>query len=51
MFAGDRADLAKIHALRVARAFLERLQGLPTPDEPAPTPGALTITQHRPSER
>ena len=46
MFAGERANLAKIHALRVARAFLERLQGLPTPDQPAPAPGALAITHH-----
>jgi hemoglobin len=51
LFAGDRADLAKVHALRVARAFLDRLQGLPTPDEPAPAPGALAITQHRPAQR
>jgi hemoglobin len=48
MFAGDRANLAKVHALRVARAFLERLQGLPTPDDPAPAPGVLAITQHSP---
>jgi len=27
LFAGDRADLAKAHARRVARAFLHRLQG------------------------
>ena len=48
MFAGDRANLAKVHALRVARAFLDRLQGLPTPDEPAPPPGVLAITRHAP---
>jgi hemoglobin len=46
MFAGERANLAKLHALRVARAFLDRLQGLPTPETPAPAPGALAITQH-----
>jgi hemoglobin len=48
MFAGERANLAKVHALRVARAFLERLQGLPTPDDPAPEPGVLAITRHDP---
>ena len=46
MFAGERANLAKVHALRVARAFLDRLQGLPTPETPAPPPGVLAITQH-----
>ena len=29
LFAGDRANVAKIHALRVARAFLGRLQSMP----------------------
>jgi hemoglobin len=48
LFAGDRANLAKIHALRVARAFHGRLQTLPSagdpdPDEPAP---GLRITHH-----
>jgi hemoglobin len=48
MYAGERADYAKVHALRVARAFLGRLQGLPTPETPAPEPGVLTITRHAP---
>ena len=30
LFAGERADLAKAHAARVARAFLGRLQTMPT---------------------
>lgn len=34
LFAGPRADLAKHHAHRVARAFHARLQGLPEPLEP-----------------
>ena len=45
MFAGDRANLAKIHALRVARAFHGRLQTLPGP----PGDGALTVTLHGPA--
>src|SRR5215218_8047726 len=34
LFAGDRAELAKSHALRVARAFHARLEAMPIPDEP-----------------
>jgi hemoglobin len=48
LFAGDRANLAKIHALRVGRAFHQRLQDLPSPADPAPEPPGLTVTQHRP---
>jgi hemoglobin len=48
LFAGERANLAKVHALRVGRAFHERLQGLPSPADPAPVPPGLTVTQHRP---
>jgi hemoglobin len=44
MFAGPRAELAKTHALRVARAFLGRLEAMS-----APVPGGgLAITQHGP---
>jgi hemoglobin len=47
LFAGDRAELAKAHALRVGRAFHQRLQALPSPaDQPAPA--GLTVTQHGP---
>ena len=43
LFAGDRAELAKAHALRVGRAFHRRLQGLPDPGSPA---AGLTIVHH-----
>ena len=46
MFAGDKANLAKVHALRVAQAFHHRLQAFPSPLEPAPSPAGLTVTQH-----
>jgi hemoglobin len=48
LFAGDHADLAKIHALRVGQAFLGRLQGFPSPADRAPAPAGLTVTQHGP---
>jgi hemoglobin len=44
LFAGERAELAKAHAERVARAFHARLQGL-SPEGPA-QPAGLTVTQH-----
>jgi hemoglobin len=43
LFAGERAELAKAHAVRVARAFLRRLAA-----PAAPAGGGLTITQHGP---
>jgi hemoglobin len=48
LFAGDRANQAKVHALRVGRAFHQRLQGFPSPADPAPAPTGLTVTQHGP---
>jgi hemoglobin len=37
LFAGERAELAKAHAQRVARAFHDRLNNFPSPaDEPRP---------------
>lgn len=54
LFAGDRAEQAKAHALRVAQAFYGRLQNFPSPaDEHAPVDAAggssaLPITQHGP---
>jgi hemoglobin len=42
LFAGERAELAKAHANRVATAFVQRLGNLPTP----PDPGGLTISRH-----
>jgi hemoglobin len=46
LFIGERAELAKAHAQRVARAFHRRLEGLS--DEPAP-PGGLSVTLHGPA--
>jgi hemoglobin len=46
MFAGDRAELAKAHALRVARACHARLEGMPVPEELVPPPAGLAVTQH-----
>jgi hemoglobin len=48
LFAGERANLAKVHALRVGQAFIQRLQGLPSPADPAAEPTGLTVTQHGP---
>ena len=48
LFAGERADLAKAHARRVAQAFLVRLQRLPSRAEAAPVPTGLTVTLHGP---
>ena len=36
LFAGERAELAKAHAARVARAFQGRLAAMPSPGDPAP---------------
>jgi hemoglobin len=44
-FAGERAELAKQHAWRVAHAFHGRLATLPAP---APADGGLQITLHGP---
>ena len=44
LFEGPRAELAKAHAVRVARAFLGRLEAM---SAPAPD-GGLAITQHGP---
>jgi hemoglobin len=46
LFAGPRADLAKAHADRVARAFHSRLQSLP---EPAPATRGLAVVSRRPA--
>ncbi len=47
LFAGPRADEAKRHAERVARAFHERLRGLAPADAPPPADG-LAVTLHDP---
>jgi hemoglobin len=46
LFEGQRANLAKVHSLRVAQAFQHRLQGFPSLLDPAPEPQGLVITQH-----
>jgi hemoglobin len=46
LFAGERAELAKAHAVRVAEAFQRRLEAFPSPNDPAPPAGALRLTQH-----
>jgi hemoglobin len=49
LFAGPRAELAKAHAQRVARAFHRRLEGLPFETGPGEAgPGLLTISRHGP---
>jgi hemoglobin len=45
LFAGPRAELAKSHADRVARAFYGRLT---EPPPPPPADGGLPLTMHRP---
>jgi len=47
LFAGPRAELAKSHARRVARAFHGRLQSYAPP--PRQATGALTVTVRRPA--
>jgi hemoglobin len=47
LFAGDRAELAKSHAQRVAQAFHARLQAMPA--EQSGGAGLLSVTQHRPA--
>jgi hemoglobin len=46
LFAGERAELAKSHATRVARAFYGRLEAMSA--EP-PVSGGLTVTRHGPT--
>ena len=46
LFAGPRANQAKIHALRVGQAFHSRLQGFPSPADRAGPAAGLTVTRH-----
>ncbi len=48
LFEGERAELAKEHADRVANAFHGRLQTLTPPDPGAP-PAGLTVLSRRPA--
>ena len=50
LFAGERANLAKVHALRVGQAFHQRLQGFPSPGD-AGAPEGLVVTLHSPAAR
>jgi hemoglobin len=47
LFAGERAELAKAHAQRVAAAFYGRVQTLPSPGDGPPA--GLTVTHHGPT--
>ena len=49
LFEGERADLAKAHADRVAHAFHGRLQTLTPPADPAAPPAGLTVLSRRPA--
>ncbi|MEA2449242.1 MAG: hemoglobin [Thermoleophilaceae bacterium] len=48
LFEGERADLAKAHALRVGRAFHRRLQGFTDTAAGVGAPLPLTVTRHGP---
>ncbi len=48
LFAGQRAEMAKAHATRVAQAFHGRLQTMPAPGDPPPGPAGLLVTHHGP---
>jgi hemoglobin len=51
LFAGERAELAKAHAERVAGAFQRRLAGLPDDAVTLSGPLPLVVTQHPRTER
>jgi hemoglobin len=46
LFAGERAELAKAHAHRVAQAFLARLKHVPSSGDPALPTSGLTVSRH-----
>jgi hemoglobin len=51
LFAGEHAELAKAHAVRVAQAFHRRLQSYPAPPlapDAAPADAGLVVTRHAP---
>jgi hemoglobin len=43
LFSGERAQLAKSHAERVARAFYQRIEAI---NGPPPPPGPFVVTRH-----
>jgi hemoglobin len=49
LFAGERAELAKAHAVRVGKAFHRRLQAVPPAAGSTSAPGGLTVTRHGPA--
>jgi hemoglobin len=49
LFTGERAELAKAHAHRVAQAFHSRLQAMAGAGDAGGEGGLLTITHHRPA--
>ncbi len=49
LFEGERAELAKEHADRVANAFHGRLQTLTPPPDPGAPPAGLTVLSRRPA--
>jgi hemoglobin len=46
LFAGERAELAKTHAQRVADAFQRRLEALPSAPRSDPPATLLVVTRH-----
>jgi hemoglobin len=48
LFAGERAELAKTHAERVAAAFHRRLRSRPSDTDATSAPGGITVTLHGP---
>jgi hemoglobin len=51
LFAGERAELAKTHASRVAHAFHRRLEGVPAGGTSTPASDGLVVTRHGPQVR
>jgi hemoglobin len=49
LFAGDRAELAKSHAVRVARAFHGRLEATLSPEAAPPVARGLAVTRRGPA--
>ena len=49
LFAGPRAEQAKAHAERVARAFHARLRDVPSPRDPVAAPPGLAVTLRTPA--
>jgi hemoglobin len=46
MFAGEKANQAKVHALRVGQAFHHRLQAFPSPADADAPAGGITVKQY-----